>query len=287
MVTESEAKKYYKELYDIGSIYVWGFNSGTIITEESIAKAYKDYGSDQYNKTYYANKLKEGKGKNGSDCSGAHYPLSGYDTTAQGYYDKCVEKGKISTLPDDEVVLLFKGTETVYIDQNTGKSTTKLKIHHTGAYLGDGMCVHMKSSKSNCVYEKVGNHGWTHWGKPSWIKYSEPDPSLKYTHDDFLRDVMTILDVKTPEAAFEKTVTISTTINSRNALVTPLERYMKALGYYKGEIEADLRKTPIYGNGMKKAIIKYQTEIVRNTPQNCDGIITKKQKTWKTLIFGR
>ena len=286
MVTQEQAKKYYKELYDIGSIYVWGFNSGTIITKGSIDRAYKEYHSERYDRKYYNDKLKEGEGKNGSDCSGAHFPLSGYDTTAQGYYDKCEIKGKISTLPKNEVVILFKGTEKVVIDEKTGKRTTKLSINHTGAYLGDGMCVHMKSSKANCVYESVNNHGWTHWGKPKWIDYSSPDPDPGYTHKDFVKDVETILDAKTPAEAFEKTITISVNINSRNALVTPLERYMKALGYYNGEIEADHRKTPIYGSGMKKAIMKYQREIVKSTGGDVDGIITKKQKTWRSLLFG-
>ena len=283
MVTQKQAKEYYKDLYDEGTMYVWGFNSGTIISRESIDKAYKEYGSDKYDRAYYEAKLVEGKGKNGSDCSGAHYPLSGYDTTAQGYYDKCKEKGKFNTLPRNEVVLLFKGVYVTKVDKKTGERKTVLEINHTGTYLGDGMCVHMKSSKANCVYEKVENHGWTHWGKPEWIDYT---PTGGYTHDDFVKDVESILGVKTVQKAFDKTITISVNINHHNALVTPLERYMKELGYYDGKIEADEAKTPTYGNGMKKAIMSYQREIVKSVGNDVDGVITKKQKTWKSLLFG-
>ena len=37
---------------------------------------------------------------------------------------------------------------------------------------------------------------------------------------------------------------------------------------------------------MKKAIMNYQREIVKSTGGDVDGIITKKQKTWRHLIFG-
>ena len=52
-------------------------------------------------------KLKEGIGRIGADCSGAFKPISGYDTTAQGYYDKCKTKGKIGQL-QLKVCLVFQ-----------------------------------------------------------------------------------------------------------------------------------------------------------------------------------
>lgn len=161
MVTQKEAKAHYESVRNRHTVYVWGFNFDTIINKVSIDKAYRDYHSATYDRAYYDKKLKEGQGKPGSDCSGQHYPLSGYDTTAQGYYDKCPERGPIDTLPLHDCVLLFKG-----------KSEKSIK--HTGTYYGNGMCEHMKNSKENCVYESVDKHGWTHWGKPSWIDYSEP-----------------------------------------------------------------------------------------------------------------
>ena len=87
--SKDNAKSYYQKVKKKGTIYVWGMNYPTIITKESIEKAYRDNGTEKYNKSYYTNKLNEGKGKPGSDCSGMHYGLSGYDTTAQGYYKRC------------------------------------------------------------------------------------------------------------------------------------------------------------------------------------------------------
>lgn len=158
---QKDAKQYYIGVKDSNPVYVWGFDYFTLITKESIEKAYKDYHSSTYDKNYYNNKLKEGEGRPGSDCSGMHHDLSGYDTTAQGYYDKCTSKGQFSTLPIKDLCLLFRG-----------KSSNSIK--HTGIYLGNGMCLHMKNSKENCVYERVDNHGWTNWGYGNFIDYSQP-----------------------------------------------------------------------------------------------------------------
>lgn len=161
--SQKEAKKFYVEVRDNGTIYVWGFNTVTIITKETIDKAYKDYHSSTYDRTYYDKKLKEGNGKPGSDCSGMHCALSGHDTTAQGYYDEVKDdrKGTIDTLPLRSVCLLFRG-----------KSASSIK--HTGIYLANGQCIHMKSSKENCVYESADKHGWTHWAYAPWIDYDTP-----------------------------------------------------------------------------------------------------------------
>lgn len=170
--TRNKAKKYYKKIYTDGTIYVWGMNYPTIISDKTILDTYKACGTDKYNKEYYAAKLKEGKGKPGSDCSGAHYGLSGYDTTANGYYDRCTDKGKFDTLPIDDIVLLFKGVYITKVNETTGKKETVLKINHTGVYYGNNICMHMKSSAENSVEEAVDHHGWTHWGRADFIDYS-------------------------------------------------------------------------------------------------------------------
>ena len=290
MVTQLEAFKHYQEIFNEGSIYVWGFNDGTIINKDTIYQAYKYNHTSKYNKDYYQKKLNEGKGKNGSDCSGAHYLLSGYDTTADGYYRLCVKKGTISTLPKDKCCLLF--VETISKDE---KGKEKRTMTHTGAYLPGVGAFHMASSARNAVIENVSLRGWTHWGYANFISdydtYSfdidpqptSPDPK-KYTQDNFIADVNKILGTDSAAAAFEKTKTISIDTNKNDALVTPLERYMKALEYYNGSIEADAGKTPIFGEGMQKAIKQYQKEIVKASKKNQDGIITKKQATWKKLL---
>ena len=154
----NEVISYFENLYSTKSIYLWGAN-GEIITKELCDKLYKTYGTSTYNRTYYDNKLKEGQGKIGADCSGAFCSVSGFDTTAQGYYNKCSSKGDISSINKNKACLVFKG-----------KSTSA--INHIGFYLGNGYVIEMKSSKDNCVKDKLDGKGWKWFGIPTWIDYS-------------------------------------------------------------------------------------------------------------------
>ena len=79
-------------------------------------------------------------------------------------------------------------------------------------------------------------------------------------------------------------MTISKTINEHHPLVTPLERYMKFLGFYTGSIEADMGKTPTFGSGMENAIKTFQKTVVGYSDKSCDGEITAKKNTWKKLL---
>lgn len=153
-----EVISYFEKLYTNNAIYLWGAN-GEVITKELCDKLFKIYGSSTYNRQYYDNKLKEGTGCIGADCSGAMCPVSGFDTTAQGYYNKCISKGNITSIQKDTACLVFKG-----------KSTSA--INHIGFYLGNGYVVEMKSSKENCVKNKLETGGWKWYGIPNWINYS-------------------------------------------------------------------------------------------------------------------
>ena len=154
----NEVVSYFEKLYANKAIYLWGANS-EIITKDLCDRLFKTYGSSTYSRQYYDNKFKEGAGRIGADCSGAMCPMSGFDTTAQGYYNKCGTKGSISSIPKDKACLVFKG-----------KSTSS--INHIGFYLGNGYVVEMKSSKDNCVRSKLETGGWKWYGIPNWIDYS-------------------------------------------------------------------------------------------------------------------
>lgn len=103
----------------------------------------------------------------------------------------------------------------------------------------------------------------------------------------FRSDVRTILGVTNNEDAFKKTVTISTVWNKHHKLVTPLERYFKALGYYCGAIEADKKGgIPTFGEQMKNATKLYQQNVVHSKGRAIDGEITKRRATWEKLLLG-
>ena len=110
------------------------------------------------------------------------------------------------------------------------------------------MCEHMKSSKENCVYESVDKHGWTHWGKPTWISYDEPlgdKPILTR----ILKIKMGGIDVKL------------------------LQERLNELGYDCGKVDGD------YGQKTYSAVKHFQND--NNIA--VDGIVAKQ--TCKKLKF--
>ena len=158
MVTAQKVLDWFEKLYSEGAIYVWGGN-GEIINKAMIDKCYANYKSSTYNREYYDNKLTEGQGKIGADCSGAFMKVSGFDTTAKNYYSKCTQKGSIASMPRDKVCLVFRGSSP---------ST----INHVGLYCGNGYTIEMKSSKENCVKSQFSTSKWKYYGIPTWIDYS-------------------------------------------------------------------------------------------------------------------
>jgi len=159
MVTQLELKNHFLNLGKQGALYVWGANC-QIITEALMDKLFKSFGSSTYDEEYYENKLKFGKGKPGADCSGAFFPVSGYDTTAAGYYNKCKQKGAIGSIPRNKVCMVFK-------------KNSNGKINHIGLYTGDGYVSEMASSTKNYQRKKLDGNGWDLWGMPDFV--SNPD----------------------------------------------------------------------------------------------------------------
>ena len=107
MKTDKQLVEWFEKLYQEKAIYLWGANSETI-TKSLTDKLFTWFGSKTYDKAYYDNKFKEGSAKIGADCSGSFRPISGFDTTAQGYYNSCKEKGLISKIPMNKICLVFR-----------------------------------------------------------------------------------------------------------------------------------------------------------------------------------
>lgn len=217
MKTVSEVKKY--ALAAKGWVYVWGAN-GEVITPALMDKLYRNYGSASYPKSYYNNKLATGKGKMAADCSGFLMPLSGYDDTAQGYYNACVKKDTIGSLPRDQVVLVYKRNSSG-------------RMYHIGIYLGDGTVAEMASSVLNYQHRKLDGAGWTHWGRPKWIDYAA-DP-----HECVLD-----LEVELP----------SLVRGHECGYVKTLQQLLDARGYDTNGIDG------IFGAGTEQAVKQFQQD---------------------------
>ena len=157
----------------------------------------------------------------------------------------------------------------------------KCPTHFDGTFYG------WQYSSSGQVDGINGNVDLNIWYEDIEAKeFAVPEENAAYGISDFILDSRKIWNVSDTASAKEivsKTVTVSTSRNKSHEIVTPLERYMQALGYYNGRIEADSGKLPVYGNGMKKAIILYQANIVRAKQKNQDGELTACGDTWKKL----
>lgn len=120
------------------------------------------------------------------------------------------------------------------------------------------------------------------------IRNAESSQKEDYTHREFVTDVQIAegqtgkwIDGIAGEKTLKLTPTVSISKNRNHKIVTPLEKYLKLLGYYNGEIEAEKGKTPIFGNGMKEAVKNYQRDMGLKI---IDGEITARANTWKKLL---
>jgi hypothetical protein len=120
------------------------------------------------------------------------------------------------------------------------------------------------------------------FGRPAYAAETVPAPSNPttkvYTRTDFIKEVQKALGVKVDGVAstalLNKTVTVSTKINRRHAVVWPIQRYLNSIGYNCGNVDGDA------GALFDAAVRSYQ-KTWTSTP---DGEITKKGKTWKKML---
>lgn len=115
---------------------------------------------------------------------------------------------------------------------------------------------------------------------------TEQDGAAEYTQKQFILDVQkatgSALDGIAGDETLGNTVTVSRNSHKYHAAVTPLERRLKALGYYTGEVEADRGEPPCFGKGMESAVNEYQKNVLKY--QKTDGEITARKKMWKSLL---
>lgn len=135
---------------------------------------------------------------------------------------------------------------------------------------------------------KIGSrfHQAYYNGKTVYAKAGSVNLIFKnsYSHTDFLKDLGKILNFQEPRLMFENTVTLSTCHNQSHRLVTPVERYLKTLGYYSGLIEEDEGHLPLFGLKLEDAIKNYQDFFLRLPSDKQDGTLKAQSPIWKSLI---
>lgn len=165
---------------------------------------------------------------------------------------------------------------------------------HIGIYIGDGLAVEATPKWKNCVQitavhnisTKPGYNGrtWTKHGKLPYVEYVETKNESENTPMSgsivtFIKEVQkacgAVVDGIAGSETISKTVTISSEINSRHAVVKPVQKRLYALGYT--EVGA---ADGIAGPKFTSAVAHFQQD------NGCvvDGVITARNKTWKKLL---
>ncbi len=148
MISANGYKTYLESMHRATGVYFWGGNC-EIGTKELLEKKIKTFGKENYTKLT----VEKIEGRICADCSGLFAPISGTDMTSQGYYEACVEKGRIGQMPRNKKCLLFR--------QQNGTMV------HMAGYLGDGNLIEMWDG---CDKKEFKESEWTHYGFPTWIE---------------------------------------------------------------------------------------------------------------------
>lgn len=177
---------------------MWG-EFGRLVTNNTIDGKKKQYPSHYDDTKVKYLKSLVGKDYYAYDCAGLikSYFMSDYGNKKVSYiadYDKdaygitvgtASEKGDISTLPEEEGVLLYmKG--------------------HCGVYIGEGKVIECTSNQkiSGIKYGKVcisnlSARPWKTWTKSKWLSYIKDEPEI--IKEDEIKDEPKIEEPKAPE----------------------------------------------------------------------------------------
>lgn len=177
---------------------MWG-EFGRLVTNNTIDGKKRQYPSHYDDAKVKYLKCLVGKDYYAYDCAGLikSYFMSDYGNKKVSYiagYDKdaygitvsnASEKGDISTLPEEEGVLLYmKG--------------------HCGVYIGEGKVIECTSNQkiSGIKYGKVcisnlSARPWKTWTKSKWLSYMKDEPEI--IKEDEIKDEPKIEEPKAPE----------------------------------------------------------------------------------------
>jgi hypothetical protein len=166
---------------------------------------------------------------------------------------------------------------------------------HIGVYVGDGLAVECTPAWANGVQFTACNRdvngykrrNWTKHGKLPYIEYVKVEEEKEEKAEDtktkslktFIRNIQSAIGAKVDGIAgpetLSKTVTVSARYNKRHAVVKHIQKRLYELGYVEVGV-AD----GVAGPKFTSAVAHFQQD------NGCvvDGVITKKNKTWKKLL---
>lgn len=134
-------------------------------------------------------------------------------------------------------------------------------------------------SNGGAVLERIrSTNSVVGYGRPLYDIDIENPATKIYTQKDFVMDVQKALKVKVDGIAGKitlgATITLSKKSNNRHPVVIPLQKYLKQIGYYRGNVDG------YFYTLTEEAVKKYQSSYMKYP----DGILDAGQTTWKKLL---
>lgn len=173
MFTNHQLVQYMEKVYSAGWVYWYG-TCGYKCTESLYERKKKQYPAHYTASRASGYKADIKAGRMCADCVGViksffwkngviggtnRYASNNCpDKSANGMFELCKEKGKISTIPDVPGLVVWRSG-------------------HIGVYVGNGYTIELRGFAYDCQRRKVSAGTWTHWGKlpASMIQYVETD----------------------------------------------------------------------------------------------------------------
>ena len=114
--------------------------------------------------------------------------------------------------------------------------------------------------------------------RPDYLPSAKLKETPEYTQSNFVADIQHILNVDVNGVGDLKTLTMTPTVsqykNRKHSVVRPLEKYLKTLKLYNGDIDGEA------GPEFDTAVKKYQKQWMKKP----DGELTAKGTTWKKIL---
>ena len=185
-----------------------------------------------------------------SDSMGNKAPTykASEDKGATGFYNSCTEKGFITSMPELEGILLFKGN-----------SETK---SHVGVYIGNGKIIEARGHNYGVVQSGLDN-SWKYWGKCCYITYNA-----------------SVTPSEPPQSSSDRLINVETyqvRKGSVSLTVKSLQTLLKARGYSDENGNA-LDLDGEFGKHTDYAVRTFQ----KDHALEVDGIVGKN--TWRALL---
>ena len=163
------------------------------------------------------------------------------------------------------------------VEKVSGKKITVIEGNYSNAVKRRDIAVNGKFIRGFGIPD-YGNENVTQSKNEPVKATNKENASEEYNQTDFIKEVQKAIGAKVDGIAgsetIGKTITVSAKTNRLHAAVKPIQKRLNALGYDCGTVDG------IAGTKFTVAVQAYQKA------NGCvsDGIITARNKTWKTLL---